>query len=700
MRWLCTAKMNSPPGKAKGQDDAVAGTGHAKLPRGTSQPALASPTIPDYELLRPIGGGAYGEVWLARSKATGALRAAKIVWRHTFEDDRPFRREFEGIQRFEQISREHPSQLALFHIGRNEAEGYFYYVMELADNCGKRSGGVVECCGNATRPEPRLSTTPVLQDPDSYKSHTLRAELEKGRLPAARVLEIGQALTEALGHLHTRGLVHRDVKPSNVIFVNGRPKLADIGLVTDASDQCSIVGTEGYLPPEGAGKPPADIFALGKVLYEAATGLDRRRYPDLPPDLREWPDIAAVLELNQIVLKACATDLRQRYYTADALHRDLTGLSQGNSVRRARQAERRWRLVGRGAVWLTAIVVVLTLMALANRLRQSALIQPAERRSTNEAANRFYDLGKANFDLFRGTNMAIAADCFEKAIQADTNFAQGYGFLAATYFWGGFEDWNPDWIFLPRAREAAQRALELDPKLAEPHLALGWYYALKEWNWHEAEKEDRRAVELNSSSWFCHLCYAELLRVIGRTNDALREIYQARERNPSSHVINVRLIDYLVCARRFQEALEQIEQAVTMEAETDAQVVWNRHMIYLALGRVDEAIKAERDGLLFNGEPKEKVELEAAAKMRIPPAEAARLIWLSGLAAAQNKNDLYDQACHYAQLGNSDAAFTCLEKLVEAHDAQLTFRTMTDWTLDPLRADPRFHAILKTMHFE
>jgi len=65
--------------------------------------------------------------------ATGAFCAAKIVWRHKFEDDRPFRREFEGIQRFEQISREHPSQLALSRIGRNDAGGYFYYVMELAD---------------------------------------------------------------------------------------------------------------------------------------------------------------------------------------------------------------------------------------------------------------------------------------------------------------------------------------------------------------------------------------------------------------------------------------------------------------------------------------------------------------------------------------------------------------------------------------
>src|SRR5664279_693989 len=106
-------------------------SGLARSP-AAAEPAVQA-TVPDYQLLRRIGHGAYGDVWLARSQATGALRAAKIVWRHTFEDAKPFQREFAGIQRFERISREHPSQLALFHIGRNDAEGYFYYVMELAE---------------------------------------------------------------------------------------------------------------------------------------------------------------------------------------------------------------------------------------------------------------------------------------------------------------------------------------------------------------------------------------------------------------------------------------------------------------------------------------------------------------------------------------------------------------------------------------
>ena len=77
--------------------------------------------VPDHELLRRIGSGSYGEVWLARS-VLGRLRAVKIIYRSRFQEARPFEREFEGIQRFEPISRSHPSQLAILHVGKNQDE--------------------------------------------------------------------------------------------------------------------------------------------------------------------------------------------------------------------------------------------------------------------------------------------------------------------------------------------------------------------------------------------------------------------------------------------------------------------------------------------------------------------------------------------------------------------------------------------------
>src|SRR5881296_927375 len=98
---------------------------------------------------------------------------------------------------------------------------------------------------------------------------------------------------------HEHGLVHRDIKPSNIIFVNGRPRLADIGLVAAASEAKSFVGTEGFIPPEGPGAAQADIYSLGKVLYEIATGKDRQSFPEPPTLLADFADRDRFLEFNE-----------------------------------------------------------------------------------------------------------------------------------------------------------------------------------------------------------------------------------------------------------------------------------------------------------------------------------------------------------------------------------------------------------------
>ena len=271
--------------------------------------------IPDHELLCIIGRGSYGEVWLAKS-ITGAYRAVKVIYRNSFDHERPYEREFAGIKKFEPISRASGTQVDILHVGRNDAEKFFYYVMELADD--------------------RNAAPHVI--PDKYAPRTLRSELhERGRLPLSECLQIGLQLTTALEHLHDNGLVHRDIKPSNIIFVGGIPKLADMGLVTSLDATKSFVGTEGYIPLEGPGTPQADLYGLGKVLYEIATGRDRLDFPELPSDLRSDPEREKLVQLNEIFLKACDEDRKRRYQSAAEMRADLAALNSGMPLRRRRR---------------------------------------------------------------------------------------------------------------------------------------------------------------------------------------------------------------------------------------------------------------------------------------------------------------------------------------------------------------------------
>ncbi|MHC1764695.1 MAG: protein kinase [Verrucomicrobiia bacterium] len=317
-------------------DPKISGRDGSRSSPETGIAAPAVPKIPDHELIRPIGRGSYGEVWLARN-IMGSYRAVKVVYRRTFESERPYEREFAGIKRFEPISRSNASQLNILHMGRGD--GYFFYVMELADD--KVRGRDIQ--------------------PDSYIPKTLREELTfRGRMPFQECLDIALTLTMALQHLHDNGLVHRDVKPSNIVFINGVPKLADIGLVAQADATLSCVGTEGFLPPEGPGSPQADLYSLGKVLYEISTGRDRQDYPELPTNLAEFPDAAELVELNEIVIRACQTDTRQRYATAAAMRADLELLRGGHSVTRLRQMERTLARLKSASI----VVAVLTTLAM------------------------------------------------------------------------------------------------------------------------------------------------------------------------------------------------------------------------------------------------------------------------------------------------------------------------------------------------
>jgi serine/threonine protein kinase len=283
--------------------------------RGASAPAVAnrpvlaqvalaadSPSIPGYELFpTPFGEGAYGKVWLARN-SDGHWRAVKVIYLKNFNNDiTPYEREFNGVSRYQPISHKHPSLLRVDFVSKKLPD-HFYYVMELGDAL-----------------DPGWE-----REPRTYKPHDLASECARaprGRLSASECFRIGIELSDALDFLHRQGLTHRDIKPQNIIFVNGRPKLADLGLISEIRppDQPrTLVGTPGYMPPppEHPGTPQADIYALGVVLYVLSTGRHAAFFPEVSTTLAENLDAEEFFTVNTVILNACQPDPAQRYASA------------------------------------------------------------------------------------------------------------------------------------------------------------------------------------------------------------------------------------------------------------------------------------------------------------------------------------------------------------------------------------------------
>jgi CHASE2 domain-containing sensor protein len=285
-------------------------------PIAEAEPALDAAVVdtPDYEVINPpFGQGSFGKVWLARN-AIGQWQALKAVYEAKFgEDHHPYEVEFTGIQNYKPISDKHPGLLRVDFVSRPKPEGYFYYVMELGDSIA-----------------PEWEQTPTAYRPRDLASVIKQAP--RNRLPVAECIRIVSFLAEALDFLHQQGFTHRDIKPSNIIFVNGRPKLADVGLVRKirpAAEVRTWAGTIGYMPPhEAPGTVPADIYALGMVLYVISTGRAPANFPELSSTLVQAVEGPEFIALNSVILTACDPDSKKRFASAADLGRALAAVQK------------------------------------------------------------------------------------------------------------------------------------------------------------------------------------------------------------------------------------------------------------------------------------------------------------------------------------------------------------------------------------
>jgi tetratricopeptide (TPR) repeat protein len=532
----------------------------------------------------------------------------------------------------------------------------------------------------------------------------LRADLEGGRLPAAQALEIGLALTEALGHLHRNGLVHRDVKPSNVIFVNGRPKLADIGLVTDASDRCSIVGTEGYLPPEGPGTPQADIFALGKVLYEAVTGLDRREFPKLPEDLRAWPDRTAIVEFNEIVLRACAQNAERRYQTCDEMHAELALLEQGKSVRQKRTQQQRWVVCKRVCIGLAAVAAIAASVAILSRGVSPSAPSTDGPPSTNDAATALCTSGLLITRSDNYQRFAEAYTNFHQAIELDPRFARPYVGLLELRLRETIPALGPaPW---EEIRSIALRLGKLAPNSAAAYYAQS-IINYNDWDFPRAEESCLQAIKADPNYELGHTGYGFNLTHWGRPAEGRAQL-KISINIASSKVVIYRMMAHTYFAERdYTNAIAWYRTPLGWDSHHSVAYHWLGES-YLALGDYTNAIDNYRADDLLDTTNELETRRYYDGLLRAFEEGGPRGYWEHQWSGTKDNpnSDFYWKATIRIHLGDTNAALRWLNKSFETHEHQAGSYQETigcyllfDECWDGLHEDPRFKKLLDKIGF-
>ena len=221
---------------------------------------------------------------------------------------------------------------------------------------------------------------------------------------------------------------------------------------------------------------------------------------------------------------------------------------------------------------------------------RSALIK---RHTADREAHNLYLKGLYFWNRRLEGGMKLAMEYFHRAIEKDPNYALAHVGVADTYNLTGFFGYSPPSETFPRAKAAAHRALEIDNSLGEAHVSLGWVALCYEWDWLAAEREFKRAIELNPVYATAHEWYAVYLFAMGRFDEAIMEALRARELDPLSLIVNAVVGVVYFAARRYDESIKHHEKALEMDPNF---LLANTYIVLslTASGRYDEAIEIMR----------------------------------------------------------------------------------------------------------
>jgi eukaryotic-like serine/threonine-protein kinase len=317
--------------------------------------------------------------------------------------------------------------------------------------------------------------------------------------------------------------------------------------------------------------------------------------------------------------------------------------------------------------------------------------------TTNAEAYQLYLKGRYHANQATAAELKKGIEYFQQAIDKDPGYALAYAGLADSYSaLGGGWQYLPPSDTLPKAKAAAMKALQLDDTLAEAHAALA-FAAFFDWDWPSAEREFKRAIELNPNSALSHNRYAEYLETTGRFDESMAEAQRAQELDPLSPEIVSRLGLVYLCTRRYDESIAQFQKALDLypnAAVIRASLAWA-----YAMKRMYPQALAEYDQIADQNKAVAAENQFAASGLGWVYAVSGRRA--DALKIAQEFRDLsshayvdfYLLATIYAGLGEKDEAFRLLEKGYEQHSASMPYLTIDSFWYG-MRSDPRYADLL------
>ncbi len=700
---------------------------------------------------------------------------------------------------------------------------------ELASNPGRRERFHREAKAIAALNHPNIVTLHSVEESEAVlfltlelvEGETLREKIDRGPLPVEQVFELGAQIGEGLSKAHAAGILHRDLKPHNVmVTVDGWAKLLDFGLAKflapgaidpDAATMARetspgmTLGTAGYMAPEQAlGKEVdarADLFALGVVLYEMATGRSPFRgetlaaffdslLHDAPPSpLTANPDLPR--DLVRIIERALEKEPSRRYASAGELVGDLRGVAAEKPGRTKRfsiavlpfsdlspERDQDYFCQGLAEELINTLAAVRGLRVLARtsafairgqgldvreigrRLRVDTVLEGSVRKSGTRlrittqlvdaaegyqlwskkfdrdlddvfsvqdeiaetvAAELQSELGfaKERSDARRASNLEAydaylrglfamnrwtedwverAMGSFEQAIAKDPGYALAHAAVGEclVWFYSGIGTRSAA-ATIPRAREAAAKALALAPELPEPHKVLGLIAMSHDWDRKAAESSFVRAIELNPSSADTRLWNAWRLSLLeGRYQEALAELQLAEDLDP----LDLKIKTQVGYVYYFLRDLGRAEAELRKVLVIDPHFAFGHYGLGDVLaqqGRHDEAIYELGESVRLGGTSVNHLAILSYVNGLGGRADDARRLLLEiGSRAARGYASPIWSAIAHLGLGEVDAALDWLDRAFEERDGSLILVTASP-EFDPLRSDPRFRALLERM---